>query len=120
MVAIILLVHSLPGMFDGGTQASGREYLDKIGWAPFGVAIAWSIKISHVICAILLILNRYILIAVTIPIIILIMGIIMVHWQEGWYVVGGGRNGIEFNLLLIAVLVAIGMNGYVKKSALEK
>ena len=35
------------------------------------------------------------------------MGIIMIHFQEGWFVVGGGRNGMEFNFLLIFVLVAI-------------
>jgi putative oxidoreductase len=31
----------------------------------------------------------------------------MVHFQEGWFVVGGGRNGMEFNFLLICVLLSI-------------
>jgi putative oxidoreductase len=29
----------------------------------------------------------------------------MIHAAEGWYVVGAGRNGVEFNVLLIGVLV---------------
>jgi len=31
----------------------------------------------------------------------------MIHFSEGWFVVGGGRNGMEFNFLLIAALVTI-------------
>ena len=100
---VILIMHSIPGILDGGVNIFGREYLDKIGFAPFGLTIAWSIKISHVLCAVLLALNRYILLASLITIFVLIMGIVMVHYPEGWYVVGGGRNGIEFNILLIAV-----------------
>ena len=38
---------------------------------------------------------------------LLLMGIIMVHFQEGWFVVGGGRNGMEYNFLLICALVYI-------------
>jgi len=78
-----------------------------VGFAPFGVAIAWSIKISHVVCAVLLLLNKYIVTAGTITIIILIAGIVMVHYPEGWYVVGGGRNGMEYNFLLIVVIASI-------------
>jgi putative oxidoreductase len=42
-----------------------------------------------------------------INIVILIFGIITVHFAEGWYVVGAGRNGIEFSFILIVVLFAI-------------
>lgn len=35
------------------------------------------------------------------------MGIVLVHYQEGWFVVGGGRNGMEYNFLLICVLISI-------------
>jgi putative oxidoreductase len=38
---------------------------------------------------------------------ILITGIFMVHLKDGWYVVGAGRNGIEFNFLMIIVLLTI-------------
>ena len=106
-VAIILLSHSVFGMFDGGINDFGNFYLNKVGFAPYGVAIAWLIKLSHVVCAILLVLNKYIRLACLVTICILIMGIIMVHFKEGWFVVGGGRNGIEYNFVLISVLIAI-------------
>lgn len=38
----------------------------------------------------------------------------MVHFSEGWYVVGAGRNGIEFNFLLIFCLLEV-MFGFTNK-----
>ncbi len=116
-LAIILLFHSVPGMFDGGIQAFGDLYLNQIGFAPVGVLIAWAIKLSHVVCAILLLINKYIKPAAIVTIFILIMGIIMVHFKEGWFVVGGGRNGVEFNFLLICVFLYLMFpNGWRQKS----
>ncbi len=106
-VAVILLTHSVFGIFDNGINDFGNLYLNQIGFAPFGVFIAWSIKVSHMIAAVLLVLNKYIKLAGFVTIFVLIMGIILVHFQEGWFVVGGGRNGVEYNFLLIIVLLVI-------------
>ena len=38
----------------------------------------------------------------------------MVHWKEGWFVVGAGRNGMEYSALLIASLLAIAYANYKK------
>lgn len=120
-VAIILLTHSVVGMFNNGINDFGNLYLNQVGFAPFGVLLAWSIKLSHVACAILLLLNKFIKPAAIITIGVLIAGIIMVHFKEGWFVVGGGRNGMEFNFLLICVLLTIIYpNGIGSKSAKAK
>lgn len=106
-IAIILLAHSIPGMFDGGVNNFGEFFLNQIGFSPFGVLLAWAIKLSHVFCAVLLLLNRCIMIACSITIFVLIAGIVLVHFKEGWFVVGGGTNGVEYNFLLICTLVAV-------------
>lgn len=106
-VAIILLIHSVPGMFNNGINDFGNFYLNEVGFSPVGVALAWAIKLSHVAAAICLLLNKYIKLASLVTIGILITGIFMVHLKEGWFVVGGGRNGVEFNFLLIIVLLTI-------------
>jgi len=106
-VAVILLTHCFAGTFNNGINDFGNLYLNQIGFAPFGVAIAWSIKLSLLVAAVLLLLNRYIKLALIVTIFVLIMGIILVHLKEGWFVVGGGRNGVEFNFLLICVQLAI-------------
>ncbi len=114
-VAIILIMHSVPGMFNNGVNDFGNLYLNQIGFNPIGVPLAWAIKLSHLVAAICLILEKYIRWAAIITIVILISGIVMIHFNEGWFVVGGGRNGMEFNFLLIAALLAImfpaGLNG---------
>lgn len=106
-VAIILLMHSVPGMFNNGINEFGNLYLNEVGFTPFGVPLAWAIKVSHVLCALCLLLERYTRLAAIVTIFILLAGIVMVHFREGWFVVGGGRNGLEFNFLLIFVLLAI-------------
>ncbi len=106
-VIVILLVHSIAGMFNNGINDFGNLFLNEIGFSPVGVPLAWAIKLAHVFCVISLITDKYVIPACIINIFILIMGIILVHFKEGWFVVGGGRNGIEFNFLLIFVLLAI-------------
>ena len=114
-VATILIVHGLGGMFNNGVNDFGNLYLNQVGFAPFGLYIAWTIKISHVIAAVLLLMNKFVKPASIVTIFVLIMGIIMIHFREGWFVVGGGRNGVEFNFLLIFVLLAIMFpNGFKK------
>jgi putative oxidoreductase len=118
-VAIILLTHSVFGMFNNGINDFGNLFLNQIGFAPFGVFLAWSIKLSHVVAAILLIINKYVKLAGFVTIFVLLMGIILVHFQEGWFVVGGGRNGVEYNFLLIVVLLAIMFPNGFKKNAVQ-
>lgn len=107
-VAIVFLTHSLHGIFTNyDVDDFGRLFLNQKGFAPFGVFIAWSIVIFQVISSILILINLYAKLSAAVNIIILIMGIVLVHFKEGWFVVGAGRNGMEFSVLLIFVLVAI-------------
>lgn len=116
-VAIILLVHSLSGMFNNGINDFGNLFLNQIGFAPYGVFLAWCIKLSHVAAAFCLLFEKYVKWASIITIAILITGIFLVHLKEGWFVVGGGRNGVEFNFLLICVLLTIMFPKGIKQSA---
>jgi len=106
-IAIILLAHSIPGMFNNGINDFGNLYLNQIGFAPLGVPIAWSIKLSHLVSAFCLIFEKYVKWASMVTIFVLISGIVLVHFKEGWFVVGGGRNGVEFNFILIFALLTI-------------
>ena len=116
-VAVILLTHSVFGMFNNGINDFGKYYLDEIGFAQAGVPLAWAIKLSHVVCALCLLFNRYVKLAGLVTILILIMGIVLVHFKEGWFVVGGGRNGMEYNFLLVFVLLAIMFPKGIRKSS---
>lgn len=107
-VAVIFLSHSLHGIFTGNdVNDFGNLFLNKIGFAPFGVVLAWGVVISQIITSLLLVANKLVAISCVINILILMMGIITVHFAEGWYVVGAGRNGMEFSFILIVVLLTI-------------
>lgn len=107
-VATIFLSHSLHGIFTGNdVNDFGNLFLNKIGFAPFGVFIAWSVVISQIVTSLLLIANKVVKISCVVNIIILIFGIITVHFEEGWYVVGAGRNGMEFSFILVLTLFTI-------------
>lgn len=117
-VAVILFMHSVPGLFNNGINDFGNLYLDQIGFAPFGLFLAWSIKLSHMVAALCLLLDKYVKLTSFVTILVLLTGIVLIHFEEGWYVVGGGRNGVEFNFLLIFVLLAIMFPNGLKKSSL--
>lgn len=119
-VAVILLMHSIPSILSNGVNDFGIRYLNQVGFAPLGVPLAWAIKISHVVAALCLLFEKYVKWACLITISILVAGIIMLHAKEGWFVVGKGRNGVEFNFLLIVALLTIlfpsGLKGKMSKS----
>lgn len=113
-VAIIFIMHSVPGMFNGGVNDFGTLYLNNVGFEPYGILVAWFVKLSHLALAILLILNRWTILPIILTIFILLVGIFMVHIKSGWFVVGGGNNGVEFNFLLIFVLLQLLVNSFKK------
>jgi putative oxidoreductase len=107
-LATIFLSHSLHGIFtNNDVNDFGNLFLNQIGFAPFGVFIAWAIVISQIITSLLLLADKYTKIASIINILILISGIITVHFKEGWFVVGAGRNGMEFSFVLIFMLLTL-------------
>jgi len=116
-VSIILVVHGVGGMFNGGINGFGQALNEwGIGLAPLGIPIAWAIKLSHLACVLGLVFDRYVKPTSLITIFILVMGIILIHGREGWFVVGGGRNGMEFNFLLIFALLTIMFPKGIRKS----
>lgn len=100
-IAVILAFHSIPSFFTMDVIQFGQNYLGQQGFGMMGVPIAISIKMIHLLAIFGLLFNKFLTPLSILNIVILIAGIIMIHWDEGWYVVGGGRNGMEFNFLLI-------------------
>lgn len=100
-LSVILLMHSVISIFSGDVNNFGHLFLDNIGFSPLGIYIAWMVKLTHLFSVPLLWIDRFIKPVAVCNILIFIFGIYYVHWQNGWFVVGGGTDGIEFNVLLI-------------------
>ena len=115
-VAVIFAVHSVFTILDGSVNDFGKLYLNTVGFAPFGVLIAWLVKLTHLFSVPLLLMNKYLKPVCLANMFVLVVGIFMVHLKEGWFVVGGGRNGVEFNFLLIFALITIMFPAGLKKN----
>lgn len=104
-VAALLGIHGYARAFMGGVDDLGG-FLGSKG-LPAGVAIAWAITIFEMAGSLVLALGRYVRAIAAGFLAILTVGIVLVHGPAGWFVVGAGRNGAEFSVLLLVCLIAL-------------
>ena len=104
-VALLLIAHGIARASLGIVDDFGG-FLDAIGF-PFGVALAWAITVFEIVGGAVLAWGRWVRPIALVFALELTMGIALVHAQEGWFVVGAGRNGMEYSVLLMAVLLAV-------------
>jgi len=105
VVALVLSVHSIFRIIDGDVAGFGG-FLASIGF-PLGVALAWFITLATLASSVALIIRRLVVPACICHIIVLLAGIFLDHIHDGWFVVGGGRNGMEYSVVLITCLFAV-------------
>ncbi|MBX2914428.1 MAG: DoxX family protein [Cyclobacteriaceae bacterium] len=97
-----MLIHGIARIVNNGvTPFDG--FLANFGLPPYS---AWAITLFEIVGAILLMLNRWVMPIGILFILQLLMGIILVHSREGWFVVGAGRNGVEYSVLLIICFIS--------------
>ncbi|MEX0648019.1 MAG: DoxX family protein [Balneolaceae bacterium] len=70
----------------------------------FGLFLAWAITIGELVFGLLLAIGHKVRYAVIFHAIVVIMGVLLIHIQQGWFVVGHGSGGAEYSLLILAVL----------------
>lgn len=108
-IAMVFLSHSLHGILNNTVNTFGESYLNTVGFKPYGVFLAWAIIVYEIMASFLIFIGKFVKWVTPGLILILIAGIILVHFKEGWYVVGPGRNGMEFSCVLILLLIAISL-----------
>jgi putative oxidoreductase len=102
-VALVILGHPLHGFAHPADIAGFGSFLAALGY-PFGLALAWSVLIVQTLASIALLANRWVVLACLAHGIVVVFGLIHVHWANGWFVVGGGTGGMEWPVLLLACL----------------
>jgi len=104
-VAILIFIHGVARVVYGGVDGFGT-WLGSIGF-PLGPVIAWAITVVEVAGTPILAAGRRVRLLSLYYAAVLAMGVLLVHRPEGWFVVGLGRNGMEYSVLLIAVLLSL-------------
>ena len=116
VLAVLLFIHGAARWQAGGVVPFG-EFLGLRDF-PFGLAIAWFITVYELVATPLLAWGRWVTPIALIFSVIYACGIWLVHAQEGWFVVGLGRNGVEYSVLIIACLLAFAWAHRPQKSRL--
>jgi putative oxidoreductase len=104
-VATLLFIHGAFRATGGGVAPFGG-FLHQVG-LPMGLAVAWLLTIVEIIGGPLLAAGLFVRPLIAWFFVELIVGIVLVHAREGWFVVGGGRNGAEYSALLLIGLATL-------------
>ncbi|HEX6848222.1 MAG TPA: DoxX family protein [Chitinophagaceae bacterium] len=105
MVGIIFILHGGVRVYNNTLPGFGDFLRDK-GF-PFGFYLAWAVTLFELVGGVLMFLRLFVTIFCIGEMIILITGMITVHGENGWFVVGRSLNGIEYSVVLITILTAI-------------
>lgn len=89
-----------------GTVGGFGEFLDSKGFM-IGTVLAWLITIVEIGGGLLLAVGFFVRWICLWFSLVLIMGIILVHAPNGWFVVGASSGGMEYSVLLIASFLLI-------------
>lgn len=112
VLAAVLFIHGA-ARISYGTVGEFGEFLGSQG-IPLGFYVAWGITLFELVGSVLLAAGFNAWIIALLFALELAVGIAMVHYREGWFVVGHGRNGMEFSALMIASLLSIAYANYKK------
>ncbi len=110
VVAVLLFIHGIARIYLGIVDDFG-EFLTLYS-LPLGFYLAWGITIFEIVGSLFLAIGFFVTPIAIIFSIHLLFGIFLVHLKEGWFVVGAGRNGIEYSVLLIALFLALAFSHF--------
>lgn len=82
------------------------EFLNTQGFV-IGVPLAWLITIGEIVSGSCLAVGYKVKYCVLFHIAIIVPGIFLVHLSQGWFTVGQSLGGMEYSMLLLAVLIFI-------------
>jgi len=105
MMGVVFLLHAGVRIYNNTLSGFG-DFLQGKGF-PFGFYLAWAVTLFELTGGVLMFLRFFVKIFCIGEMIILITGIITVHSENGWFVVGRSLNGVEYSVVLITILTAI-------------
>lgn len=107
-VGTIFLTHGIPKLLGGAGSTAG--FFAQLG-VPLPTVAAWGITLLEVGGGLLLILGALVVPVALLFTVHMLTGIALVHAANGWFVVGPGQGGSEFNVLLAAASIALMLGG---------
>lgn len=110
VLAGLMLVHGAARVYLGIVDDFG-VFLAQHGF-PFGFYLAWALTIFEIAGGLALAAGYYAAPLAAVFAVHLFAGILLVHLKDGWFVVGAGRNGAEYSVLLIAGFLTVALSHF--------
>ncbi len=107
-LAGLIAAHGWARLVAGGVEPFGA-WLDQLGFM-IGPVIAWGVTVYEIAGTVLLAAKRFVFPLTIGYALIYLAGLVLVHLPAGWFVVGLGRNGMEYSVLLIVALLCVGFH----------
>ena len=104
-LSILLLIHGITRAYLGTVGGFG-EFLTGNG-IPLGLTVAWFVTVFELTASLVMASGRFVTPIALVFMSIYACGIWLVHWSQGWFVVGAGRGGMEYSVLIIACLAGL-------------
>jgi putative oxidoreductase len=105
LVGCLLAAHGFMRLY-AGTVVDFGTFLNHKGFV-IGGAIAWFLTVFEIAGGLTMAAGYFVKWIAAVFIIEHIMGIILVHAPNGWFVVGHQAGGVEYSVLIIFSLVVI-------------
>ena len=106
VVSAIFIIHGIARSLIYKTVDGFGEFLDSKGFV-FGLIIAWFITVFEIVGGLTMATGKYVSYIAIGFVIHQVMGIVLVHAQNGWFVVGASTGGVEYSVLIIASLLLL-------------
>lgn len=110
VLGVIFVAHGASKLFGEGGPGGLGGFLGSLG-VPAPVLAAWLVTLLEFVGGMFLIVGLFVVPTAILLAIHMAMGIVLVHAANGFYVIGPGQNGVEFNLILIAGLLSMLLGG---------
>ncbi len=101
-VALVFMAHAAVRLANGSVPQFGA-FLESRGF-PYGTAWVLAVSAYEIAGGLLLALGVQIRCVCVGLAVIVLMGIVLIHAQQGWFVGEHGTGGMEFSVLLLAAL----------------
>lgn len=109
VMGIIFFTHGAARLYYDSVSDFG-SYLDAQGFM-IGILLAWVITIGEIVFGTMLAVGFKVRYCVIFHAIVVISGMFLIHIPQGWFVVGHGSGGVEYSLLILAVLIFLFSKG---------
>lgn len=104
-LATLITIHGWARWSNGAVTPFG-DWLNQLGFL-LGHTMAWGITGFEILAMPLLALGWFVRPILAVMFVIYATGLVLVHWPAGWFVVGLGRNGMEYSALILVCIMVL-------------